>query len=362
MKRALLTALALAGAPAVARRMHRNRVLIVTYHGFTEGASPPGAENSFDLHLPVARLRQQLLYLRRRYHVVPLERVVAHYAQGRPLPPYPAALTIDDGYRSTYTLAYPVLRALGLPATLFVATDFVGRGAPLLYDRVEYALGHTPERSVTLAADGKAAVLPLGTAAQRAAAVGRVRALLRDLGEEGRRRLVEELERRAGVALRLDGAPPALYAPLTWDEVREMAAGGLVTVGSHTCTHPSLARVPLDAARREVVRSRQAVEREVGSPCRLFSYPYGGPGDVNAAVRALVREAGYAGAVATLSALNGRDADPFALCRVHAPSDLRDFALRVSGCRALLTSLRRGPRRPAGAPRRAPRRERAPGL
>ncbi|NIR16016.1 MAG: polysaccharide deacetylase family protein, partial [Desulfobacterales bacterium] len=43
----------------------------------------------------------------------------------QPLPRKAVAITIDDGYRSVYELAYPILRRYNFKATLFIYTDFI---------------------------------------------------------------------------------------------------------------------------------------------------------------------------------------------------------------------------------------------
>jgi peptidoglycan/xylan/chitin deacetylase (PgdA/CDA1 family) len=47
------------------------------------------------------------------------------------LPRKSVVITIDDGFRSAYTIGFPVLREFGFPATLFVYTDFVRGGVGL---------------------------------------------------------------------------------------------------------------------------------------------------------------------------------------------------------------------------------------
>jgi peptidoglycan/xylan/chitin deacetylase (PgdA/CDA1 family) len=61
--------------------------------------------------------------------------------------------------------------------------------------------------------------------------------------------------------------------PLSWSAVRDMAATGLVTFGSHTHGHRLLDRLPPTEAADELDRSRQLIEDEVGAPAHHFAYP-----------------------------------------------------------------------------------------
>jgi peptidoglycan/xylan/chitin deacetylase (PgdA/CDA1 family) len=79
--------------------------------------------------VPPATFEEQMRYLRARgFRVVTLSALVDFLLRGRQLPRNAVVLTFDDGYRSFLAHAYPVLRELGFPATLFVYTDYVGAG------------------------------------------------------------------------------------------------------------------------------------------------------------------------------------------------------------------------------------------
>jgi peptidoglycan/xylan/chitin deacetylase (PgdA/CDA1 family) len=90
---------------------------------------------------------------------------------------------------------------------------------------------------------------------------------------------------------------PVRLPNLTWDEVAEMAALGF-DIGSHTMTHPDMARLTDEEARRELVDSKKLLETKLGRPVRFFAYPFGEPENFRSEQLALVTEAGYEGCVA----------------------------------------------------------------
>jgi peptidoglycan/xylan/chitin deacetylase (PgdA/CDA1 family) len=70
-----------------------------------------------------------------------------------------------------------------------------------------------------------------------------------------------------GIAFPDDGTP------LSWSAVKDMAATGLVTFGSHTHGHLLLDRLPAAEAADELDRSRRLIEDHVGAPAHHFAYP-----------------------------------------------------------------------------------------
>jgi peptidoglycan/xylan/chitin deacetylase (PgdA/CDA1 family) len=143
---------------------------------------------------------------------------------------------------------------------------------------------------------------------------------MKEVSNQDRLSVLAELPARLGVSLPSD--PPVGCEPLSWPEVREMAANG-VEVGGHTCTHPILSRVETrEQLHDEISLCGKRIEAELQRPAQHFCYPNGRPADLNADTFAATRAAGYDSAVTTVSGLNTSRSDRFALRRIGVNPDV----------------------------------------
>lgn len=197
---------------------------------------------------------EQMAYLAENgYRVVSLRDSLAFFGGRQALPRKAVVLTIDDGYKSSYRVAYPILKRFGFSATIFVYTDFVG-------------------------------------------------------AKEG----------------------------LTWEEMAEMVASGLVDIQPHSKSHANLAaRAPGEsseaAARRveeEVQVPRRLIEQRLGITVHTFGYPYG---DADELVVEEARRGGYRAAATVLPGGNPFFSAPYLLRRtmVFGEDDLSAFRAKV---------------------------------
>ena len=105
---------------------------ILCYHQFTNAD-----EASHQLELSAAAFEEQLRYLIDNDFVLlsfaDVERILR---EGQPIPERSAVITIDDGYRSVYDVAWPILKKYRAPATLFIYTDFIGAPAAMSWEQL----------------------------------------------------------------------------------------------------------------------------------------------------------------------------------------------------------------------------------
>jgi len=249
-----------------------NQVPVLMYHK----VNPDPRVGGLGLRVPPDKFNREMAFLYRNgFHTVSLTDLVAHFREGRPLPPRPVVITFDDGYRDNYTYAFPILKKYHFTATIFVVAGTVG-----------------------------------------------------GINSFDVRKHLQPVNRMAD-----------------WAELKQMAAYG-ITIGSHTMTHPHLAKVSPAEARRQIEESKMVLEKHLGRPVQVFSYPYG---SFNARVVGLVEQSGYLAAVTTVQGINGPRTNPFLLKRVRImgsydmPKFVRELFryYRPSGGRA-------APARPAG--------------
>lgn len=249
--------------------------------------------------------RAQMRVLRRWFEPVDLLTGARQLADGT-LPPRAVAVTFDDGYRDNLTLAAPVLREFGVPATVFVASGYLD-GDNMWNDLLIEAVRQAPGQRIDLGdfalgqfqapgpAEGFAALRPLLMA-------------LKPLPPARRQAAVMACAHQCGAA----AGPPLM---LSTTELRTLAQSG-VRIGAHTVTHPILATLDDAEAAEEIAQSKARLAEIIDTPIDVFAYPNGRPAlDYTPRDAATVEALGFACAVSTRPALATPGCNPWELPR-----------------------------------------------
>jgi peptidoglycan/xylan/chitin deacetylase (PgdA/CDA1 family) len=247
------------------------------------------------------------------------------------IPPRSVAVTFDDGYADNFHVASPLLASFEVPATIFVTAGQVGATEEFWWDALERIFLNAGELPsvLDLVVGGQPQRWELGQSASfsireaerwrdwradgppptgRHQLYRQIWQVLFDANSEERHRLVTELTLWAGLPRE---ARPT-HRLMTEAELRHLA-DGLVEVGAHTWTHPSLARLSAWDQTDELQRSKFRLEAILGRTVTGCSYPHG---DYSPKTLRLVQEAGYAYACGSTQIPVRRDADRFHLPRV----------------------------------------------
>jgi peptidoglycan/xylan/chitin deacetylase (PgdA/CDA1 family) len=317
MKTVVRNLLRRVGAFAPFRLANRNKALILMYHRFTNHEDEYATSmRAFECHLR---------YLKTHYRIVSLSQIADHLRQGKTLPPRLAAITIDDGYQDAYEIAFPLLRHYGVPATLFVVTDFIERKTWLWTDKLKFMTPRTSARWLEVTFNNLISRIELNDDKSRRLAAAHINSLLKRQSNQCKEMTISQISESLGVALPV--APPDEFRPLSWQEVCELDRAG-IEIGSHTVTHPILTRIDQERLQSELCASKVQLETVLGRSVDLFCFPNG---DYDQQVINEVERAGYRTAVTTDYGMNDVSTEPLALRRIPAESNLSRFVQTSSG-------------------------------
>lgn len=190
------------------------KVPVLLYHHISEDFDDTNAisiisPSDFRLHMTAIKTQYTPISLREYVEFVNCE------DGSKYIPNNPIIVTFDDGYSSNYEIAFPILKELNIPATIFVVTDTVGARA---------------------------------------------------------------------------GEGKVNYSHFTWEEAKEMQDSGLIEIQSHTNDHVKMGPLGRDERAYELRKSKYLIEKNLGTVCDMFAYPYGSYDDESIE---LARLAGY---------------------------------------------------------------------
>jgi peptidoglycan/xylan/chitin deacetylase (PgdA/CDA1 family) len=251
VKQSLLT---LGRYARVLERMTFPGVAVLCYHGVRDNTLAKRTIPLQDLHIRTSTFMSHCRLIRDTCHPISLDDLRAAMEGRAELPARPVLITFDDGYRSVFRYAAPILAALNLPAVVFVCSGPLADRRLLWFDEV--------------------------AARESDVAVERWKS-------------VDYYTWRASCAMTSPVADDDPRALMTVDDLRAICQFKGIEIGGHTMWHPILAHASRDMQRDEIAHNLTALAEWTGRPIRAFAYPNGRPGkDYNADTMETLRECG----------------------------------------------------------------------
>ncbi len=257
--------------------------------------------------------RTQVRQLRDRFRLLRLNEVIPSIESGLHLKEPCALITFDDGYRDNFDLALPILKEFEAPATFFLPAAFLESPRLFWWDRAAHVIHQTSLESLSLDVP-RPLRFDLTSSNRDAVIFEVVHAFLKD-DRAGEAAFLAHLEERAEVEVMENLLGGNLF--IGFKEARCLLNSGM-DVGSHSLTHPKLAKLTEDDQYRELADSKLLLEQELGSPIETVAYPFGGLDAFDEQTKRLARSAGYRLGFAFLGGANQPGhADAMALRRIN---------------------------------------------
>lgn len=317
IKRMLSRMLSSSGILSLAERFcFINKAFILMYHRVMASVDNQPCFVQPGMVVTTASFERQIVFLRDRFEIVFFEDLVDKALKGEDIGEL-CAITFDDGWCDNFTDAFPILEKYRVPATIFLATGFVGTDRMFWPEEICYYL----DRNAAGASDPDSGPAAYSSFIRdisgyrhciRETFFDRSIEILKGYSPSDREEILEYFRS----VLKTDPIPRQM---LSWDESREMFASGLVRFGAHTVNHEMLDQVSLQKAKDEICKSRKEIEYCLGSNINIFSYPNG---NHNESIRNILAENGFNLAVTTRKGFFDRDISLLEIPRIAVHEDV----------------------------------------
>jgi peptidoglycan/xylan/chitin deacetylase (PgdA/CDA1 family) len=299
---------------AMASLALRGKVVVLTYHRVLPADARRNSFSASSIIVTPGTFDRHVRFVKRFLTPLTGEQFAEVLTGRAALPPRACLITFDDGWYDNLAHALPVLQKHGVPAVLFVATDYIGSDRPFWQERATRLLfnvwqsrTHAKEVFTKL---GAPHVTDLNETAAREA-VRECVSRLKNEPHDGVAKLIAELQ---AILASTGAASVDEDRFLDWQQVETMAKSGLVTIGSHAVSHLPLTSLDPGRVASELETSRRQIESRLKIRPALLAYPNG---DCNKTVADLAKAAGYSFAFTTERGYVATSSDPFRLRRIN---------------------------------------------
>lgn len=294
LKRMVSDLLSFSGILSLAERFScSGKAFVLMYHRILPSAADQTYFVQPGMFVKASSFEKHVEFLKDRFKVVFLEDLIEMILKGDELDGY-CAITLDDGWRDNYSAAFPVLKKYRVPASIFLATGFIGTSKMFWPEEMccylaryisgKQASKYTPPALIRFNKE-------IGRYAQDREDVFFDSAIetLKKFSSGEREEILDYFRG-------LFGTGPIPRQMLNWDEAQEMLSSGLVRFGSHTVNHEMLDQSPLEKARDEITKSSEEIECHLGGKVSTFAYPNG---NYTENIQNILAEKGFNAAVTT---------------------------------------------------------------
>jgi peptidoglycan/xylan/chitin deacetylase (PgdA/CDA1 family) len=274
----------------------RKTFYIVAYHNITKSRSEKFLYDTNNVSCDEKAFEEQLKFYKKHYTVIPYSSINDKIHKISPDKPA-LIITFDDGYRSVYTIAAPLLEKYQLPATVFLSTSYIGSHKMFWWEEVMYYANKLGYRrffdeafSVYFIPDSN-----LDYVLNSCEYTSFSKILLSYLKRQNHGEVVGFLsfiryKFRDICELAYKEKKPVEI--MTWEQVRELTSKRF-EFGSHTVNHYQVTMCDEETLLYEIDNSKKVIEFETGKPVYTFCYPSGTRGSLNTNVSKILKETNY---------------------------------------------------------------------
>jgi peptidoglycan/xylan/chitin deacetylase (PgdA/CDA1 family) len=272
-------------APSLKGHCATSNCVILQYHRVALLSHDP-----LRLAVQPCNFERQMEYLAANFHVISLHELRQHLETATPWRARTVAVTFDGGYSDVLYTAQDVLERYAVPATVFVPSGPLVERTRFWWDVLEDILiAGDPHGPLVVETEEESYRWSLTSQHDRFRAFDDLYGILSDQAPDRQQDILSQIQEW----LEDPGPERDSHATLSAPELRQLEAGGLITVGGHTHHGVKLSRLSEREQRSEIQYNKQALEEVLGHAVEYFAYPFGDEGSYTGATQRILRDCGF---------------------------------------------------------------------
>lgn len=250
----------------------KNKGFILMYHRILCSKQDDDIPIQPGMYVSYENFEKHLIYLKSNMHVIPLDELVNRVQSGLSLDRC-CAMTFDDGWVDNYKYAFPLLEKYQVPATIFLATGYVGTEKWFWPEELSWCLSKALNSSSNKDIIPKSLQMLLSSVAYKKndtkdVLIEKTINIVKEFRHTDRVNFINQLM----LSYPRDEEKRLI---INWEEAMEMYSGGLISFGAHTVNHSLLDELDIESMRQEILDSQKHIITNLGLKTNFFAYPNG---------------------------------------------------------------------------------------
>lgn len=266
-------------------RFRPNGLFCFNYHRIGDSAKSQFDPNVFSCDEYV--FEQHLKFYKSNFDIVTIDELNTLSQSQKKLSNRYALITFDDGYIDNYQLAYPLLKEYQVPATFFIATDFIEKDIIPWWDEIAYLIKNSNQEFLQL--DNWEAPISLISKSKDE----HIKQVLQLIKLDSSRTMCEKIiNLKAALNLKSGYLTPHKDLFMSWKMLKEMQENGM-SIGSQSCSHSIMSHLSIEEQKYEAAHSKKLLSDKMGKEITSFAYPVGGLSAFTKATEKVLEESHY---------------------------------------------------------------------
>jgi len=232
---------------------------------------------------------KQIKWIKHNFNIIDEATLISMIENKKKINGRTAMITFDDGYLDNYELAYPILKALNVPATFFIPCNQIERTSSPWWDNISCMVKSTKKEFITI----QGRTFQTHNEESKTDAIYKILKIFKITPDKETLVLLAKLHKSCCLDISLDQVSRmSLDEFMNWEQIKEISNNN-ITIGSHTMSHRILGNLPNTQQVEEIVNSKAFLENKLDVIISSIAYPVGGVSSFTNETKLFTKKAGY---------------------------------------------------------------------